>query len=34
MMAQKVAHHQWRGVIAEYRDRLPVTEATPVISLR
>ena len=24
----------WRGVIAEYRDRLPVTEATPVISLR
>src|SRR5438270_7849867 len=34
MMAQKVAHHQWRGVIAEYRDRLPVTEATPLISLR
>ena len=34
MMAQKVAHHQWRGVIAEYRDRLPVAEATPVISLR
>ncbi len=24
----------WRGVIAEYRDRLPVTEATPVVSLR
>ena len=24
----------WRGVIAEYRERLPVTEATPVISLR
>jgi threonine synthase len=23
----------WRGVIAEYRDRLPVTDATPVISL-
>ena len=23
----------WRGVIAEYRDRLPVTEATPVITL-
>src|SRR5256884_4317986 len=34
MMAQKVAHDQWRGVIAEYRDRLPVTEATPLISLR
>lgn len=26
--------HQWRGVIEEYRDRLPVTEATPVVSLR
>lgn len=25
--------HQWRGVIAEYRDRLPVTSATPVVSL-
>jgi threonine synthase len=24
----------WRGVIAEYRARLPVTESTPVISLR
>jgi threonine synthase len=23
----------WRGVIAEYRDRLPVTESTPVITL-
>ena len=23
----------WRGVIEEYRDRLPVTEATPVITL-
>jgi threonine synthase len=23
----------WRGVIAEYRDRLPVTDATPVVSL-
>ncbi|MGH2725591.1 MAG: threonine synthase, partial [Actinomycetota bacterium] len=23
----------WRGVIAEYRDRLPVTDATPVITL-
>jgi threonine synthase len=26
--------HQWRGLIEEYRDRLPVTEATPVITLR
>jgi threonine synthase len=25
---------QWRGVIAEYRDWLPVTDATPVVSLR
>jgi threonine synthase len=24
----------WRGVIAEYRDRLPVTSATPVVTLR
>lgn len=26
--------HQWRGVIEEYRDRLPVSDATPVVSLR
>jgi len=26
--------HQWRGVIEEYRDRLPVTSSTPVITLR
>jgi len=25
--------HQWRGVIAEYRERLPVSESTPVVSL-
>jgi len=25
--------HPWRGVIEEYRDRLPVTEATPVVTL-
>jgi threonine synthase len=24
----------WRGVIEEFRDRLPVTEATPVVTLR
>jgi threonine synthase len=26
--------HVWRGLIEEYRDRLPVTDATPVITLR
>ena len=26
--------HQWRGVIEEYRDRLPVSKKTPVVSLR
>lgn len=26
--------HQWRGVIEEYRDRLPVDDATPIVSLR
>lgn len=26
--------HQWRGVIEEYRDRLPVDPSTPVVSLR
>ncbi|MGH3503530.1 MAG: threonine synthase, partial [Nocardioidaceae bacterium] len=26
--------HQWRGVIEEYRTRLPVSDATPVITLR
>ena len=25
--------HQWRGVIEEYRERLPVSDATPVITL-
>ncbi|HEY0359924.1 MAG TPA: pyridoxal-phosphate dependent enzyme, partial [Mycobacteriales bacterium] len=24
----------WRGLINEYRDRLPVTDATPIITLR
>jgi len=28
------AREHWRGVIAEYRNRLPVTDATPVVSLR
>lgn len=26
--------HQWRGVIEEYRDRLPVSDTTPIVSLR
>ncbi len=26
--------HQWRGVIEEYRDRLPVSPSTPVVTLR
>ena len=26
--------HQWRGIIEEYRDRLPVSENTPVVTLR
>jgi threonine synthase len=25
--------HQWRGVIEEYRDRLPVSDSTPVVTL-
>ncbi|WP_156726114.1 threonine synthase [Streptomyces apocyni] len=25
--------HQWRGIIEEYRDRLPVSEKTPVVTL-
>jgi len=25
---------QWRGVISEYRDRMPVTDATPIVTLR
>ena len=28
------ARHQWRGVVEEYRERLPVTDATPVVTLR
>ena len=32
--AKKSGAHQWRGVIEEYRNRLPVSAKTPVISLR
>jgi len=31
---KKYGAHQWRGVIDEYRDRLPVSKDTPVVSLR
>jgi threonine synthase len=31
---KKSGAHQWRGVIDEYRDRLPVSKDTPVVSLR
>jgi threonine synthase len=31
---KKTGAHQWRGVIEEYRDRLPVSSKTPVITLR
>ncbi|MEX2503904.1 MAG: threonine synthase [Egicoccus sp.] len=26
--------HVWRGIIEEYRDRMPVTDSTPVVTLR
>ncbi len=32
--ARPVARAGWRGLIEEYRDWLPVTEATPVVTLR
>jgi threonine synthase len=34
MTATMARTSPWRGVIEEFRDRLPVTEATPVITLR
>jgi len=30
----KSGAHQWRGVIEEYRDRLPVSKETPVVTLQ
>ncbi len=33
-MTTTMTRHLWRGVIEEYRDRLPVTADTPVITLR
>jgi threonine synthase len=29
-----IVAHQWKGVIEEYRERLPVTATTPVVTLR
>ena len=26
--------HQWRGLLEEYRDRLPITDVTPIVTLR
>ena len=34
IFGKKGGAHQWRGVIEEYRDRLPVSAKTPIISLR
>ena len=33
-MTARVGAHQWRGLIEEYRTRLPVGPATPVVTLR
>ena len=34
MTESAMRHRPWRGVIEETRDRLPVTDATPVVTLR
>lgn len=34
IFAKKRGAHQWRGVIEEYRNRLPISSKTPVITLR
>ena len=34
IFSKKSGAHQWRGVIEEYRHRLPVTAKTPVVTLR
>ena len=33
IFGKKSGAHQWRGVIEEYRDRLPVSKKTPVVTL-
>jgi threonine synthase len=34
IFSKKTGAHQWRGVIKEYRHRLPVSANTPIVSLR
>ena len=34
IFSKKSGAHQWRGVIEEYRHRLPVTAKTPIVTLR
>ena len=34
IFSKKSGAHQWRGVIEEYRHRLPVSSKTPVVTLR
>ena len=34
IFSKKTGAHQWRGVIEEYRHRLPVSAKTPVVTLR
>lgn len=34
MSANSTASRQWRGIIEEYRDRLPVSDTTEVVTLR
>ena len=34
IFSKKSGAHQWRGVIDEYRNRLPVSDKTPVVTLR
>ena len=34
LFGKRKGAHQWRGVIEEYRNRLPVSNKTPIISLR
>src|ERR1044071_5871858 len=33
VIARGAHTHQWRGLIEEYRDRLPVSDSTPVVTL-
>jgi len=30
----EIGAKQWRGIVAEYRDRLPVSDATPIVTLQ